>query len=843
MFDTALQSIFYSRILPNSFAGTVFILMIVVFRYVTKQWSKGYVRALWILLLAGMLAPPLLHGSFYTIRNIGMDRIAAGRGGIVENMPGRPTVDEGKRASMSADEEKKKSLSAENDRQQIQHSVESDLESSSNMSDIWQDGLKISENIKLWGARIWFMGAAAMILLYLGQYCMLQKIMTGAAFVSEHGYWISAQTDVPFVMPGFLPRIYLPAGIDDTKKENILAHERQHIKNFDPVIKCISTAVSALYWFHPLVWLAVSLMGKDMEMYCDECVMRGKGIKERKDYSTALLEYTVRSSGLTFTMRFGESNTANRIRHILHMKKPHLAVSLIMVLFIGVSGMMFLTSRQSENQQKTEKQSDIEHPLNARAGIQTVGNSQSGGGEQAASRLGADSQILGERQAGADSQNAEAQTAATGQNQQQEMSSSAQRKNGGTQSGGKDSADDLQKEWQALAQKHAMTEQDAQHWYSQFCKDDLEAVRYHMHFIGCAYMDFDGNGETDLFIAVSFKQGEVDSDFEKSTMHIYGYLNGELAYHTDMQDFTQNDFMLCQAEPADDDAVGLQIRYVIETDRLGEQTHLLRFNVLGRFIGEQSPDQSGEQISDQSEKVVRMLSNIPKEDYEKAISFERFMAQDRAGGEELPNDLILSVYDDKAKDLHVYCCVKKNYEVLGTVVGYKGTYSYFDLDIMWDYFYGSPQVHAGDIDGDSAEEIVCTYITGHGTGVLEGGLTVFDMQADHTVLDYTLEEYDMVYQVGKLIRYDRERGKVEIGKNGEIKKEIDFTASYEYEEYADQIEINYSNVYGYEADGSKIKLQIDILAEVGPLWYMGGVDDSWTDFDVTFNDGKFSIGI
>lgn len=827
MFDTALQSIFYSGILPNSLAGAVFILLILGFRCITKQWSKGYVRALWILLLAGMLAPPLLHGSFYTIRNIGMDRIAAGRGGIVENMPGRHTVDEGKRASMSADEEKKKSLSAENDRQQIQHSVESDLNSSSNLPDIGQSSLNISENIKLWGARIWFMGAAAMLLFYLVQYFMLQKIMTGAAFVSEHGYWISAQTDVPFVMPGFLPRIYLPAGIDDTKKENILAHERQHIKNFDPVIKCISTAASALYWFHPLVWLAVSLMGKDMEMYCDECVMRGKGIKERKDYSTALLEYTVRSSGLTFTMRFGESNTANRIRHILHMKKPHLAVSLIMVLFIGVSGMMFLTSRQSENQQETE------NPLNAGAGIQAAGNSQSG----------ADHQILGDHQSGADSLTAEAQTAATGQNQPQKMPSSAQRKDGGTQSGGKDSADDVQKEWQALAQKHGMTEQEAQHWYSRFCKDDLEAVRYHMHFIGCAYMDFDGNGETDLFIAASFKQGEADSDFEKSTMHIYGYLNGESAYHTGMQDFTQNDFMLCQAEPADDDAVGLQIRYAIETDRLGEQTHLLRFNVLGRFIGEQSPDQSGEQMSGQTEKIVRMLSNIPKEDYEKAISFERFMAQDRAGGEELPNDLILSVYDDKAKDLHVYCYVKKSYEVIGTVVDYKGTYSYFDRDIMWDYFYGSPQVTVGDIDGDSAEEIVCTYVIGHGTGALSGGLTVFDAQADHTVLDYTLEEYDMVYQVGKLIRYDREHGKVEIGKAGEIKKEIDFSASYEYKEYADQIEINYSNVYGYEADGGKIKLQIAILAEIGFLWYMDGVDDSWTDFDVTFHDGKFLIDI
>lgn len=72
-----LQSIFYDMILPNSAAGAVFILLILMFRQVTKRWSKGYVRMLWMLLFAGLLSPPLFHGSFYTIRNLGTDRFAA----------------------------------------------------------------------------------------------------------------------------------------------------------------------------------------------------------------------------------------------------------------------------------------------------------------------------------------------------------------------------------------------------------------------------------------------------------------------------------------------------------------------------------------------------------------------------------------------------------------------------------------------------------------------------------------------------------------------------------------------------------------------------------------------
>ncbi len=360
--------------------------------------------------------------------------------------------------------------------------------------------------------------------------------MTDATFVSEHGYWALIQTNVPFVMPGLLPRIYLPADMDDEKWEKILAHERQHIKNFAPVIKSISAAAAALYWFHPLVWLAVSLMGEDLEMYCDECVLRGKGIEECRDYSAALLEYTAQTSELTFTMRFGESNTGNRIRHILHMKKPHLAVCLVLVLFIGVSGMMFLTSRQSENQQEIEKQAGVENQLKLDGGIQNAGGSQS---------------------------------------------------------------------------------------------------------------------------------------------------------------------------------------------------------------------------------IVQMLSNIPEEDYEKGIDYEKFIDQwrNRAGEEHLPDAQILSLYEDQAEDIHIYCYIEKNYQVLGTVINYKGTYSYFDVDIMVDYFYSRPSVHVKDIDGDSAAEIVCTYSLGHGTGVSSGGLTVFDVQADHTVLGYTLEERDMENQVGKLIRYDREHGK------------------------------------------------------------------------------------
>ena len=77
MAGLTFESIFYDMVLPNSAAGAVFILLILVFRLVTKRWSKGYVRILWVLLLACLLAPPLFHGSFYTVRNLGMDSRAA----------------------------------------------------------------------------------------------------------------------------------------------------------------------------------------------------------------------------------------------------------------------------------------------------------------------------------------------------------------------------------------------------------------------------------------------------------------------------------------------------------------------------------------------------------------------------------------------------------------------------------------------------------------------------------------------------------------------------------------------------------------------------------------------
>ena len=120
-------------------------------------------------------APPLLHGSFYTIRNIGMDRISADEAAMTQSMLERHTADEGKQAFVPADEEKTKSPSTEKEPQQKRHLGESNLVSSLESADTGRSGWKMPDGIRLWGTRIWFVGAAAMILFYLCQYLMLRK--------------------------------------------------------------------------------------------------------------------------------------------------------------------------------------------------------------------------------------------------------------------------------------------------------------------------------------------------------------------------------------------------------------------------------------------------------------------------------------------------------------------------------------------------------------------------------------------------------------------------------------------------------------------------------------------
>lgn len=152
--------------------------------------------------------------------------------------------------------------------------------------------------------------------------------------------WVSDSIDFPFVAGIFKGRIYLPADIDDNQREYILLHEQMHIRHKDYIIRNIIAVVNIVYWWNPLIWYATYLMKQDMEMFCDESVMRQLERNRQKEYLSTLLMCAGQNSGIVPVMAFGESNVERRISHIMNIKKtkPYIVIALLLFAIVCFGG-------------------------------------------------------------------------------------------------------------------------------------------------------------------------------------------------------------------------------------------------------------------------------------------------------------------------------------------------------------------------------------------------------------------------------------------------------------------------------------------------------------------------
>jgi beta-lactamase regulating signal transducer with metallopeptidase domain len=153
----------------------------------------------------------------------------------------------------------------------------------------------------------------------------------------------------PFVFGFFSPKIYLPAGLSEKERTYIIKHEQTHIRRFDHIIKPFAFLVLCIHWFNPLAWVAFFLMSEDMELSCDESVIRQLGSEIKKDYSTSLLSL---STGRRIIggcpLAFGENNTKGRIMNILNYKKPAFWVVVVAVIAVVGIGIGLMTNPQGE---------------------------------------------------------------------------------------------------------------------------------------------------------------------------------------------------------------------------------------------------------------------------------------------------------------------------------------------------------------------------------------------------------------------------------------------------------------------------------------------------------------
>ena len=195
-------------------------------------------------------------------------------------------------------------------------------------------------------ACIWILGMAAMFI-YAGITFIKTKVILRTAVKLDKNIFESESISSPFVMGIFRPRIYLPCGLNENEKEYIILHERTHIKNLDHFSKIFAFLVLTVHWFNPLCYLAFTLMSRDMEMACDEAVLKqNEGI--RKDYSISLLSF---ASGKKLPspspLCFGESGVKQRIKNTLSWKKPKTAVVALGLVILFVCTVAFISNPQN----------------------------------------------------------------------------------------------------------------------------------------------------------------------------------------------------------------------------------------------------------------------------------------------------------------------------------------------------------------------------------------------------------------------------------------------------------------------------------------------------------------
>ena len=209
-------------------------------------------------------------------------------------------------------------------------------------------GPSLPETLLTAGAVIWITGVIAMIAYSVISYMLLKRKISTATLVHGNIYE-SDRIASPFVCGLIRPKIYLPVSLAEENRRYVLAHEQTHIRRRDYLIKPLAFLVLAVHWFNPLMWAAYLLMSRDIEMSCDERVIKALGSEIKTDYSHALLTLATNCRAICGTsLAFSGSNARARIRNVLSYKRPAFWIMMAAVAVCAAVGFCFLEPPPAE---------------------------------------------------------------------------------------------------------------------------------------------------------------------------------------------------------------------------------------------------------------------------------------------------------------------------------------------------------------------------------------------------------------------------------------------------------------------------------------------------------------
>lgn len=206
----------------------------------------------------------------------------------------------------------------------------------------------LRSNIRIF-AGIWIAGMILMLAYAIASYLRLWGKVRASICLQDNVY-LNDDVKSPFILGVIRPHIYIPSGMEEKHWASIIAHENAHLGRHDHWWKPLGYLLLAVYWFHPLMWLAYVLLCKDIEFACDEKVVRDMEREEIAAYSQALLDCSFqRRRIMVCPLAFGELGVKERIQTLLHYKKPAFWIVAAAVGVCVAVAVCFLTNPEKSN--------------------------------------------------------------------------------------------------------------------------------------------------------------------------------------------------------------------------------------------------------------------------------------------------------------------------------------------------------------------------------------------------------------------------------------------------------------------------------------------------------------
>lgn len=310
----------FLKIINMSISASWLILAVLILRLVLKKAPKWVNVLLWGIVAVRLICPLSFESALSLIpssETIPLD---------IE-MAAKPTIDSGVPAINSVVNPVLSSFAPP------QHVL-----TSANPLQIWIPILNI----------IWLIGVGALLLYTAVSYWRLcRKVDTAVRY--KGNIFQSENVSSPFVLGIIKPRIYLPFNMNGQDLEHVVAHEQAHIHRKDHWWKPLGFLLLTIHWFNPLMWLAYVLLCRDIELACDEKVIKELGNEQRADYMQALVACSVnRRMIAACPLAFGEVGVKERVKSVMNYKKPAFWVIIIAVIIcVGVAA-CFLTNPKQD---------------------------------------------------------------------------------------------------------------------------------------------------------------------------------------------------------------------------------------------------------------------------------------------------------------------------------------------------------------------------------------------------------------------------------------------------------------------------------------------------------------